>query len=104
MSLAPLLEQLDVTMRRFVDFCILCGCDYTGHISGVGPKTAFKLLSQHGTVEGVAAAVPPRRVHAAAESVGGVWGECGRCEQVHPSKLPPPEVSSSSRQWGGKWE
>ena len=61
MSLAPLLEQLDVTMRRFVDFCILCGCDYTGHISGVGPKTAFKLLSLHGSVEGVAAAVDETR-------------------------------------------
>jgi len=21
-----------------------------------------------------------------------VWGECGRCEQVDPSKLPPPEA------------
>ena len=51
LKLPTLLEQLDVTMEAFVDFCILCGCDYCGTIKGVGPATAFKLLKTHGSIE-----------------------------------------------------
>mmetsp|Transcript_70272 Transcript_70272/g.192868 ORF Transcript_70272/g.192868 Transcript_70272/m.192868 type:complete len:401 (-) Transcript_70272:239-1441(-) len=47
-SLPRLLQQLDITMEAFVDFCIMCGCDYCGNIRGVGPPTAFKLLQAHG--------------------------------------------------------
>jgi len=61
------LAQLDVSMERFIDFCILCGCDYCGTIRGVGPSTAFKLLQAHGSIEAAvasldaakAAGVPP---------------------------------------------
>ncbi|KAJ8605237.1 hypothetical protein CTAYLR_000499 [Chrysophaeum taylorii] len=38
----------DTRMRRFVDFCILCGCDYLEHLPGVGPATAIKTLEAHG--------------------------------------------------------
>ena len=55
LHLARLLEQLDVSREAFVDFCILCGCDYTGTIRGVGPMSAFKLLKLHGSIEAVAA-------------------------------------------------
>ena len=51
LKLPTLLEQLDVTMEAFVDFCILCGCDYCGTIKGVGAATAFKLLKTHGSIE-----------------------------------------------------
>merc|ERR1712048_1002779 len=37
-SLAVALEQLNVTMDQFIDFCILCGCDYCDTIKGVGPS------------------------------------------------------------------
>lgn len=37
-------EPLDA----FVDFCILSGCDYLEHLSGIGPATAAKLLESHG--------------------------------------------------------
>lgn len=56
-TLSTLLEQLDVPMKTFIDFCILCGCDYCGTLHGVGPATAFKLLKQHGSAEKVAAAL-----------------------------------------------
>merc|ERR1719434_45552 len=42
-SLERALEQLNVTMDQFIDFCILSGCDYCDTIKGVGPQTAFKL-------------------------------------------------------------
>ena len=40
-----------LTNAQFVDFCILCGCDYSGTIRGVGPKTALKLIKEHGSIE-----------------------------------------------------
>ena len=45
------LEGLELTNAQFVDFCILCGCDYSGTIRGVGPKTALKLIKEHGSIE-----------------------------------------------------
>merc|ERR1719506_2819688 len=44
-SLERVLEQLNITMDQFIDFCILSGCDYCDTIKGVGPQTAFKLIA-----------------------------------------------------------
>ena len=38
LRLQTVLEQLNVPMARFVDFCILCGCDYCDRPAGIGPK------------------------------------------------------------------
>ena len=40
-----------MTHEEFVDLCILCGCDYTHSIGGIGPGTAFKLISECKTIE-----------------------------------------------------
>jgi len=50
-TLKKALEQMEFTMDQFIDFCILCGCDYTSTISKVGPKTAFNLISKHKNIE-----------------------------------------------------
>jgi len=42
-----------MTYEEFVDLCILCGCDYTEWLEGVGPVTAFKLIKEHKTIEKV---------------------------------------------------
>lgn len=47
------LSGLGITYEQFVDLCILCGCDYCGSIKGIGPKTALKLIKQHGNLEKV---------------------------------------------------
>lgn len=47
-TLAVALEELAMTMEQFVDMCILCGCDYSSGIPGVGPMTALKLIREHG--------------------------------------------------------
>jgi flap endonuclease-1 len=57
-----MLAQLDVTSDAFVDFCILCGCDYTGTVRGVGPATAFKLIKSHGSIEGAVASLEPSKL------------------------------------------
>lgn len=40
-ELKPALEQLGLTMDKFIDVCILCGCDYTTNIAGIGPIKAY---------------------------------------------------------------
>jgi flap endonuclease-1 len=40
-------------LRQFVDLCILLGCDYLDPIKGVGPKSALKLIREHGGLKGV---------------------------------------------------
>jgi len=42
---------LNLTHAQFVDLCILLGCDYCDTIKGVGPKTALKLIREHGNIE-----------------------------------------------------
>merc|ERR1740123_2182229 len=61
-NLAVILEQLNVTMDQFIDFCILSGCDYCDTLKGVGPSTAIKLLIQHGSLEKVLEVLGPEKV------------------------------------------
>ena len=42
------LEGLDMNMSQFIDLCLLLGCDYLEPIKGVGPKSALKLMKEHG--------------------------------------------------------
>ena len=36
-NLKTALAGLQIDMAQFVDLCILCGCDYTDSIKGIGP-------------------------------------------------------------------
>ncbi|OCF37532.1 flap endonuclease 1 [Kwoniella heveanensis CBS 569] len=47
------LEDLEMTMDQFIELCILLGCDYLEPCKGIGPKTALKLLREHGSLGGV---------------------------------------------------
>ncbi len=51
--LQGVLDGLEMTHSQFIDMCILCGCDYTTKIGGMGPQTAYKLMKKHGNIEGV---------------------------------------------------
>ncbi len=46
-----------MTHDEFIDLCILCGCDYTANINGVGPVKAFKFMKEEGTIENVIARI-----------------------------------------------
>jgi len=52
-NLERALEGLKLDMSQFVDLCILCGCDYTDSIKGIGPIKALKLIQDHKNIEGV---------------------------------------------------
>lgn len=45
------LEGLHLTKDEFIDFCILCGCDYCDSIRGIGAKTALKLIQKYHNIE-----------------------------------------------------
>ena len=38
-------------MEMFIDICILCGCDYTDSIRGIGPKKAFEFIKRYKNIE-----------------------------------------------------
>jgi flap endonuclease-1 len=49
--LEGILESLEICYEKFIDMCILCGCDYTTKIMGMGPITAYKLIIKYGSIE-----------------------------------------------------
>ena len=51
--LDDVLKEMKLTMDQFIDMCILCGCDYCETIGNMGPSTAYKMISEHKTIEKV---------------------------------------------------
>lgn len=51
MNYQKAIDGLGLKHDEFVDLCILLGCDYCDSIRGVGPKTALKLIREHGCIE-----------------------------------------------------
>lgn len=50
-DLSQVLKGFGMSMDEFIDLCIMCGCDYTVTIGGVGPVRAFKLIEENRTIE-----------------------------------------------------
>ena len=48
MDFEATLEEHDLTWEQLVDVAILMGTDFNEGISGIGPKTAVKLVREHG--------------------------------------------------------
>jgi 5'-3' exonuclease len=46
-----ILKELEYNKSKFVDLCILAGCDYNTNIPRVAIKTAHKLLEQYETID-----------------------------------------------------
>ncbi len=47
------LLRLGIERRQLVEIAIMCGTDYNEGLKRVGPKTALKLIRDHGDLEGV---------------------------------------------------
>jgi len=52
-DLDVILEKLNLNYEQFVDFCILCGCDYSPKIPRLGAITAFNLIKQEQNIENI---------------------------------------------------
>jgi flap endonuclease-1 len=50
---AEVLAALGLTFEQFIDFSILCGCDYTAKIPMVGPVNALSFIKAHHTLESI---------------------------------------------------
>jgi len=50
-ELSVILRDLKITYSQFIDFCILCGCDYTCKIQKVGPVAALNIVKTYGSIE-----------------------------------------------------
>jgi len=50
-NLETILESLEMTYDQFVDFCILCGCDYSPKIPRLGAITAFNYIKKEKDIE-----------------------------------------------------
>ncbi len=54
-NLETILHDLNISQKQFIDMCILCGCDYTCKIKGLGPIGALKLIKKHNNIETIIA-------------------------------------------------
>jgi len=46
-----IIQNLKISEDQFIDFCILCGCDYAPEIPKIGNITALKLIQKYNTIE-----------------------------------------------------
>jgi flap endonuclease-1 len=37
-------DSLNLSSKQFIEFCIMCGCDYNSNIPGIGPAKSYKLI------------------------------------------------------------
>jgi flap endonuclease-1 len=49
-NLSKILTQLNITYEKWVELCIMLGCDYLKRINGVGPKKSFKYIKEHNDI------------------------------------------------------
>lgn len=56
-----ILEALELKDDQFLDLCIMCGTDYNPNIVGIGSKTAYKHILDHGSIEEFVKNVKPRQ-------------------------------------------
>jgi flap endonuclease-1 len=48
-----MIEGMGLTHEQFLDFCILCGCDYCPIVPKIGNVTAMKLVKKHNSIESI---------------------------------------------------
>ncbi len=52
MKLENVLKELEITREQLIDVAMLIGTDFNPDgVKGIGPKTALKLIKQHGSIE-----------------------------------------------------
>lgn len=49
-NLSKILEKLNISYERWVELCIMLGCDYLKRINGVGPKKSFRYIKEHNDI------------------------------------------------------
>jgi len=50
-ELNKIIDYTELDYGKFVDMCILCGCDYTPRIKNISCLKSFELIKKHGSIE-----------------------------------------------------
>ena len=45
------IDGMGLTQDEFLDFCIMCSCDYNSNIPGIGPEKSLKLIQSHKSID-----------------------------------------------------
>jgi flap endonuclease-1 len=56
------LKGLDLDYDQFIDLCILCGCDYTDSIFGIGPVKALQLIREYKNIETILENIKDKKI------------------------------------------
>jgi flap endonuclease-1 len=73
-ELKEVLEGISLTREQLVDVGILVGTDFNPDgVKGIGPKTAVKLIQEHGNLEAVTAHNPEIKIHPDFKIVRGIF-------------------------------
>jgi flap endonuclease-1 len=49
--LQTILDSLQFTQEQFIEFCVLCGSDFTTYLPNVGPAAAYKAIQTYGSID-----------------------------------------------------
>jgi len=52
-TLEKIQMDMDMDIHKFIDLCILCGCDYCATISRIGPTRAYNNIKTYSTIENI---------------------------------------------------
>ncbi len=73
-ELTKVLETLSLTQQQLIDVGILIGTDFNPDgVKGIGPKTAVKLIHEHGNLEKVINNNPEIRIHPDLDSIRKIF-------------------------------
>ncbi|KAI9476166.1 MAG: PIN domain-like protein [Benjaminiella poitrasii] len=64
LSIDPIQARTDLQLSResFIDFCILCGTDFSGTIQGIGPHRALAAIKKYGSIESLLEHLNPKYI------------------------------------------
>lgn len=48
-----LLRHMNISFTQFREICILCGCDYSGTLPGIGPIKSLQYIKKHNTINNI---------------------------------------------------
>lgn len=55
--LTTILDEAKISLNQFIDYCILCGCDYCPKIAGVAGATGLRLLRKHSNINNIVSCI-----------------------------------------------
>jgi flap endonuclease-1 len=91
------LRLLELTREKLIDVAILIGTDYNDNVTGVGPKTALKLIKKHGSLEDIESAFKSSKNPKDKEKLSEIQGI--PYEEIREIFLNPPKIEISAPEW-----